>query len=178
VVDFRNTIIVMTSNIGSDHILGMAGDDANYDQMHDKVIQTLRKQFRPEFLNRIDELIIFHTLKREELRQIVSIQIKRIEKLLEAQKIQLQLTDAALDFVVNAGYDPVYGARPLKRAMQRELENPIATYLLEQTFGEGDTILIDCQENRLSFGKAAIAVEVKAEEVAEVVKVEEATANA
>lgn len=178
VVDFRNTIIVMTSNIGSDHILGMAGDDANYDQMHDKVIQTLRKQFRPEFLNRIDELIIFHTLKREELRQIVSIQIKRIEKLLEAQKIQLQLTDAALDFVVNAGYDPVYGARPLKRAMQRELENPIATYLLEQTFGEGDTILIDCLENRLSFGKAAIAVEVKAEEVAEVVKVEEVTANA
>ena len=178
VVDFRNTIIVMTSNIGSDHILGMAGDDANYDKMHDKVIQTLRKQFRPEFLNRIDELIIFHTLKREELRQIVSIQIKRIEKLLEAQKIQLQLTDAALDFVVNAGYDPVYGARPLKRAMQRELENPIATYLLEQTFGEGDTIWIDCLENRLSFGKAAIAVEVKAEEVAAVVKVEEATANA
>jgi ATP-dependent Clp protease ATP-binding subunit ClpB len=83
-----------------------------------------------------------------------------------------------LDFVVNAGYDPVYGARPLKRAMQRELENPIATYLLEQTFGEGDTIWIDCLENRLSFGKAAIAVEVKAEEVAAVVKVEEATANA
>jgi ATP-dependent Clp protease ATP-binding subunit ClpB len=151
VVDFRNTVIVMTSNIGSDHILSMAGDDANYEQMHAQVTQSLRKQFRPEFLNRIDELIIFHTLKREELRQIVAIQIKRIEKLLDDQKIHLELTDVALDFIVNAGYDPVYGARPLKRALQRELENPIATLLLEQTFTEGDTILIDCPDKTLTF---------------------------
>jgi ATP-dependent Clp protease ATP-binding subunit ClpB len=153
VVDFRNTIIVMTSNVGSEHILNVAGDDANYDKMHKRVTDALRKHFRPEFLNRVDDLIIFHTLKREELRQIVVIQIKRIERLLAEQKISLELTERALDYIVNAGYDPVYGARPLKRAIQREIENPIATKILETTFGEGDTIVIDCVNNALNFSK-------------------------
>ncbi|NES80085.1 MAG: ATP-dependent chaperone ClpB [Moorea sp. SIO2B7] len=153
VVDFRNTIIVMTSNIGSEHILNLAGDDSDYETMHKRVTEALRGHFRPEFLNRVDDLIIFHTLKREELRQIVVIQIQRIQQLLADQKISLELSDAAKDYIVNVGYDPVYGARPLKRAIQKELENPIATKILENTFVEGDTIMIDCVDNSLSFSK-------------------------
>ncbi len=153
VVDFRNTIIVMTSNIGSDHILSLSADDADYDKMQKQVLQSLRKHFRPEFLNRIDDLIIFHTLKRDELRRIVVLQIKRIEKLLDEQKITLSLSDAALDHIVSAGYDPTYGARPLKRAIQRQLENPIATKILENVFLAGDKILIDCVDGQLIFGK-------------------------
>jgi ATP-dependent Clp protease ATP-binding subunit ClpB len=158
-VDFRNTIIVMTSNIGSEHILNIAGDDAEYETMHKRVMQALRKQFRPEFVNRIDDLIIFHTLKREELGQIVRIQLKRIQHLLSEQKINLELSEAAQDRIVDLGYDPVYGARPLKRAIQKELENPIATKILENAFAPGDTIVIDCIENKLSFDKK-VAVEI------------------
>lgn len=153
VVDFRNTIIVMTSNIGSDHILNLSGDDSDYDKMQKQVMQSLRSHFRPEFLNRIDDLIIFHTLKRDELRRIVVLQIKRIEQLLDEQKITLSLSESALDHIVSAGYDPVYGARPLKRAIQRELENPIATKILKNAFMAGDKILIDCVDNHLVFGK-------------------------
>ncbi|MGB0560651.1 MAG: hypothetical protein ACPGVO_02460 [Spirulinaceae cyanobacterium] len=107
--------------------------------------------FRPEFLNRIDERIVFQPLQREDLRQIVSIQLKRIHRLLAEQQIEIELTDAAQDYLVEAGYDPVYGARPLKRAIQRELENPIATQILESTFTEGDTILVDANEHGLMF---------------------------
>jgi ATP-dependent Clp protease ATP-binding subunit ClpB len=160
VVDFRNTIIVMTSNIGSEHILNVAGDDANYEEMHKQVTGILRQHFRPEFLNRIDELIIFHTLKRDELRQIVDLQIKRIEQLLAEQKICLELTESAKDYIVNVGYDPAYGARPLKRAMQRELENTIATKILENTFVEGDTIVIDCVNNALDCRKKKLPEKV------------------
>ena len=152
-VDFRNTIIVMTSNIGSDYILNLAEDDANYNQMQKQVMEAMRTHFRPEFLNRIDDLIIFHTLSREELREIVIIQLQRIEQLLAEQKITLELSRAAQDYLVKVGYDPVYGARPLKRAMQRELENPIATKILENTFAAGDTITIDCVNNELTFHK-------------------------
>lgn len=152
-VDFRNTVIVMTSNIGSDHILDVAGDDTQYEEMRKRVLQALRKQFRPEFLNRVDDIILFHALDKAELRQIVGIQIQRMEKLLAEQKITLELTDAAIDHLVEAGYDPVYGARPLKRAIQRELENAIATKILENTFVEGDRIIIDSVEESLSFSK-------------------------
>ena len=153
VVDFRNVIIVMTSNIGSEHILNLAADDSDYEAMRKKVLQALRQHFRPEFLNRIDDLIIFHTLKREELREIVSLQIKRIDHLLSEQKLSLELTDKALDYIVTEGYDPVFGARPLKRAIQREMENPIATKILENTFVEGDTIVIDSEKDHLVFDK-------------------------
>jgi len=152
-VDFRNTVIVMTSNIGSDHILDVAGDDTQYEEMRKRVLQALRKQFRPEFLNRVDDTILFHALDKAELRQIVGIQIQRMEKLLAEQKITLELTDAAIDHLVEAGYDPVYGARPLKRAIQRELENAIATKILENTFVEGDRIAIDWVECTLNFSK-------------------------
>ncbi|HEY9612559.1 ATP-dependent chaperone ClpB [Allocoleopsis sp.] len=152
-VDFSNTIIVMTSNIGSDHILNVAGDDSQYEEMRKRVTTALRKHFRPEFVNRVDDIIIFHTLNRGELRQIVTIQLKRIERLLADQKIKLELSSTAQDYIVEVGYDPVYGARPLKRAIQRELENAIATKILENTFVEGDTIIIDCVDNSLTFSK-------------------------
>ncbi|NEQ06134.1 MAG: ATP-dependent chaperone ClpB, partial [Moorea sp. SIO4E2] len=111
-VDFRNTIIVMTSNIGSEHILGVAGDDSQYEEMRKRVTESLRSHFRPEFVNRVDDVIIFHTLTRDELRKIVGIQLKRIERLLAEQKITLEMSEQAQDYLTDAGYDPVYGARP------------------------------------------------------------------
>ncbi len=152
-IDFRNTIIVMTSNIGSEHILSVAGDDAQYEEMQKLVTNALRAHFRPEFLNRVDDIMIFHTLTRKELREIVVIQLKRVERLLAEQKISLEMSGKAQDYLADVGYDPVYGARPLKRAIQRELENAIATKILENTFIEGDTIVIDCEDNALTFKK-------------------------
>jgi ATP-dependent Clp protease ATP-binding subunit ClpB len=152
-VDFRNTVIVMTSNIGSEHILDVAGDDSKYDLMRNKVMEGLRSHFRPEFLNRIDDLILFHALNRSEMGYIIRIQLKRVENLLKEQKISLEISPAACDHLVEAGYDPVYGARPLKRSIQREVENPLATKLLENIFVSGDTILIDKAETGLSFCK-------------------------
>ncbi len=150
-VDFRNTVIVMTSNIGSEHILDVSGDDARYEEMQKRVTTALRKHFRPEFLNRIDDIIIFHTLGRDELSQIVGLQILKIEAMLADQKLKLEITPAARSHIAEAGYDPTYGARPLKRAIQRELQNPIATKILENTFVEGDTILIDVADGSLEF---------------------------
>jgi ATP-dependent Clp protease ATP-binding subunit ClpB len=154
-VDCRNTIIVMTSNIGSDHILDGAGDESRYEEMRKRVFGVLRQQFRPEFLSRIDDLIFFHALSRQQLGRIVAIQLKRVETLLSEQKISIHLSEAAQNFVVDVGYDPNYGARPLKRAIQQELENPIATKLLENTFVEGDTIEVDVVDGVLQFSKAA-----------------------
>jgi ATP-dependent Clp protease ATP-binding subunit ClpB len=152
-VDFRNTVIVMTSNIGSEHILDVSGDDTQYDTMRDRVLDALRKHFRPEFLNRVDDTILFHALSRAEMRHIIRIQLKRVENLLREQKIFFEITQAACDHLVEAGYDPIYGARPLKRSIQREVENPIATKILENTFISGDTILIDKGENGITFSK-------------------------
>ena len=152
-VDFSNTVIVMTSNIGSEYILDVAGDDSKYEEMYKRVMAGLRKHFRPEFLNRVDEIILFHTLRKNELRQIVEIQVKRIERLLAEQKISLKLTAATLDHIAEVGYDPVYGARPLKRAIQKELENPLANKILENKFVSGDVVVIDCVDGGLVFGK-------------------------
>jgi ATP-dependent Clp protease ATP-binding subunit ClpB len=152
-VDFRNTVIVMTSNIGSEYILDLSGDDSKYDMMQKRVTEALRSHFRPEFLNRVDDIIIFHTLSRAEMRHIVQIQLKRVQNLLADQKISLEISQGACDRLVEIGYDPVYGARPIKRAIQREVENAIATKLLENTFISGDTILIDKGDNGLTFNK-------------------------
>jgi ATP-dependent Clp protease ATP-binding subunit ClpB len=152
-VDFRNTVIVMTSNIGSDHILDISGDDDRYSEMQTRVMTALRKHFRPEFLNRIDDTIIFHALGRGELSQIVGLQIVKIEAMLADQKLKLEITPAAQNHIAEIGYDPTYGARPLKRAIQRELQNPIATKILENTFLEGDTIAIDLIDDELIFTK-------------------------
>lgn len=150
-VDFKNTIIIMTSNIGSQYILDVAGDDSRYDEMRSRVMEAMRNNFRPEFLNRIDEIIIFHALNRSELRHIVKLQVQRLEKRLGDRKMSLKLSDAALDFLAEVGYDPVFGARPLKRAIQRELETQIAKAILRGEFSEGDTIFVDVENERLSF---------------------------
>jgi ATP-dependent Clp protease ATP-binding subunit ClpB len=152
-VDFRSTVIVMTSNIGSEHISDVSGDDSKYDMIRKRVMEGLRSHFRPEFLNRVDDLILFHTLTRSEMRHIIRIQLKRVENLLKEQKISFEISQAACDHLVEAGYDPVYGARPLKRSIQREVENPLATKLLENTFISGDTIIIDKGEHGLTFIK-------------------------
>jgi ATP-dependent Clp protease ATP-binding subunit ClpB len=151
--DFRNTVIVMTSNIGSEYILDISGDDSKYETMRVRVMEALRSHFRPEFLNRLDDIILFHALSRTEMRHIIRIQLKRVENLLREQKIFFEISQSACDHLVESGYDPVYGARPLKRAIQREVENPLATKLLENTFISGDTIIIDKNENGLSFSK-------------------------
>ncbi|AUC60604.1 ATP-dependent Clp protease ATP-binding subunit ClpB1 [Cyanobacterium sp. HL-69] len=153
-VDFRNTIIVMTSNIGSEYILNLGENDTDYEQMRSKVLTSLRKHFRPEFLNRIDDLTIFHSLKKEELRHIVTLQLARLQSLLGEQQIKIELTPEAQDYIVNVGYDPNYGARPLKRAIQKELENPLATKILDLTFSEGDTVLVKYEDEKLVFAKA------------------------
>ena len=150
-VDFKNTIIIMTSNIGSQYILDVAGDDSRYDEMRNRVMEAMRNSFRPEFLNRIDEIIIFHALNRAELRHIVKLQVQRLEQRLGDRKMSLRLADAALDFLAEVGYDPVFGARPLKRAIQRELETQIAKSILRGEFSEGDTIFVDVENERLAF---------------------------
>jgi ATP-dependent Clp protease ATP-binding subunit ClpB len=153
-VNFCNTIIVLTSNIGSEYIVDVPEEDDQYLEMQMQVLAALRSHFRPEFLNRIDEITLFHTLNRQQLGEIVKIQLQRIETLLAEQKLAIQLSEKALEQIVEAGFDPVYGARPLKRALQRELENPIATKILENTFSSGDTIWVDWQEGELTFTQA------------------------
>ncbi|MCU0537915.1 MAG: ATP-dependent chaperone ClpB [Hydrococcus sp. Prado102] len=150
VVDFKNTIIIMTSNIGSQYILDVAGDDSQYEEMRSRVMEAMRNSFRPEFLNRIDEIIIFHGLQKSELRNIVKIQVARLEKRLSEQKLFLKVSEAALDFLAEIGYDPVYGARPLKRSIQRYLETAIAKAILRGEFKGGDTIFVDVEDERLS----------------------------
>jgi ATP-dependent Clp protease ATP-binding subunit ClpB len=156
VVDFKNTIIIMTSNIGSQYILDVAGDDAQYEEMRSRVMDAMRNSFRPEFLNRIDEIIIFHGLQKSELRNIVKIQVERLQQRLAEQKLSLKLSESALDFIAEIGYDPVYGARPLKRAIQRYLETAIAKAILRGEFKSGDTIFVDVEDERLIFKRLPI----------------------
>ncbi|WP_216923203.1 ATP-dependent chaperone ClpB [Synechococcus sp. CCAP 1479/9] len=153
-VDFTNTVLILTSNIGSASILDLAGDPARHGEMEKRVNEALRGHFRPEFLNRLDESIIFHSLKAEELRQIVELQVQRLARRLEERKLGLELDSAALDWLAAVGYDPVYGARPLKRAIQRELETPIAKAILAGTYLSGSTIVVDVEHERLRFRPA------------------------
>ncbi len=148
-VDFKNTVIIMTSNIGSQFIL----DADNAEQREARVMDALRAHFRPEFLNRVDEIIIFDRLSNEDLKHIVEIQLARLMKRLEAQHITLILTDAAKAQLAREGYDPVYGARPLKRAIQRDLLDPLALQMLEGKFREGDTITADARDGKIAFTK-------------------------
>ncbi|MEG4633685.1 ATP-dependent chaperone ClpB [Microcoleus sp. AR_TQ3_B6] len=147
-VDFKNSVIIMTSNVGSQYILDVAGDN---EQMRIRVMEAMRGTFRPEFLNRIDEMIIFHGLSKTELRQIVQLQVKRLEKRLAERKMSLKLSESAIDFLAEIGYDPVYGARPLKRGIQRELETQMAKGILRGDFADGETIFVDIENERLAF---------------------------
>jgi ATP-dependent Clp protease ATP-binding subunit ClpB len=149
-VDFTNTVLILTSNIGSQSILELAGDPEQHGAMESRVNDALRAHFRPEFLNRLDDQIIFHSLRREELRQIVTLQVERLRQRLAERKLELSLSDGAADWLANAGYDPVYGARPLKRAVQRELETPIAKAILAGRYSEGQAISVELEADALA----------------------------
>jgi ATP-dependent Clp protease ATP-binding subunit ClpB len=155
-VDFTNTIIIMTSNIGSQYILDVSGDDSKYEEMRSRVMIAMRDNFRPEFLNRIDDIIIFHALTKVQLRNIVQLQVKGLEKRLEDQKLALKISDAGLDYLADLGYDPVYGARPLKRAISRYLETAIAKAILRGEYQGGDTIFVDVEDERLTFKRLSV----------------------
>ncbi len=142
-VDCKNTIIIMTSNLGSQYILDVVGDESRYEEMRSRVLETLRSSFRPEFLNRIDETIIFHALQRSEIREIVRSRTKALSARLALRGMGLHLTESAIDFIAETGYDPVYGARPIKRVIQRELETTIAKHILRGDFKDGDVIRVD-----------------------------------
>ncbi len=146
-VDFKNTIVIMTSNIGSQYIAEITDEKV----MRERVLEALRLHFKPEFLNRVDDILIFHRLTLEQLRQIVALQTARLAKLIEERQLRLELTDKARDFLAEAGYDPVYGARPLRRAIQRHLQDKLAPMLLSGQFKEGDTILVDADTAGLRF---------------------------
>jgi len=157
-VDFRNTIIVMTSNLGSQRIQELAGEgnaDDRYDEMKDAVMEVVGQHFRPEFINRIDDVVVFHPLVQEQIREIVTIQLASLQKRLADRDITLSLSDAALDRLAEAGFDPVYGARPLKRAIQQRVENPLAQQILSGDFAPGDTIAVDLDSDDIAFKKAA-----------------------
>ena len=152
-VDFRNTVVVMTSNLGSDLIQRMAGDE-QYDAMKAAVMEVVGLHFRPEFINRVDEVVVFHPLAKDQIRGIAEIQLAGLRKRLAERDMRLALTDAALDQLVEAGFDPVYGARPLKRAIQQKIENPLATAILRGDFGAGEVIQCDVGDDGLRFTKA------------------------
>jgi ATP-dependent Clp protease ATP-binding subunit ClpB len=152
-VDFRNTVIVMTSNLGSDIIQELSGETL-YPVMKAAVMEKVSQHFRPEFINRIDESVVFHPLGREHIRAISAIQIEFLRHRLLDREIAFEITDAALDLLGEAGFDPVYGARPMKRAIQQQLENPLAQEILSGYFAAGDTIKVDVDEKGLQFSKA------------------------
>ena len=149
-VDFRNTIIVMTSNLGSDYLANL-GDGEDVDQVRDQVMQVVRAHFRPEFLNRLDDIILFHRLKRSEMGAIVDIQLKRLQKLLEDRKITLDLDESARVWLAEKGYDPAYGARPLKRVIQREVQDPLAEKILLGEVPDGSKVKVTAGTDKLLF---------------------------
>ncbi len=152
VVDFRNTVIVMTSNLGSQDVREL-GDGASEDEVRAVVMGAVNQHFRPEFINRIDELVIFHSLKKSQIRGIADIQLDRLRSRLAERDLSLTVDDTAFDLLIDAGFDPIYGARPLKRAIQQKIENPLAQKILAADFIAGDTILVHSNEGHLSFEK-------------------------
>jgi ATP-dependent Clp protease ATP-binding subunit ClpB len=146
-VDFRNTVIIMTSNVGSQYIMDVQDEET----MRARVMEAMHQHFRPEFLNRVDEIVIFHRLEREHLREIADIQLHHVRQLLARRNVTLALTEAAADLLINEGYDPVYGARPLKRVLQRRLVDPLAMQLIQGDIREGDHIVVDVENGELAF---------------------------
>jgi len=149
-VDFKNTVIIMTSNIGSQWIFDLLDQE---DEMRKKVMEVVHRQFKPEFLNRLDEIIIFHPLRLPEITRIVDLQFNILKKRLTERKIEINLTQPAKDLIARTGYDPSYGARPLKRTIQHKILDPLAMKILDKDFGEGDSIEVDAQGDELVFRK-------------------------
>ncbi len=165
-VDFRNTVIVMTSNLGSQVIQEMAGEE-NYAAMKSAVMEIVGHHFRPEFINRVDEVVVFHPLGRDQIRAIADIQLGYLRRRLAERDMQMVVTEAALDRLGEAGFDPVYGARPLKRAIQQQLENPLAQSILAGRFGPGDCVKVDLGEEGLIFTQGPVQPEATDEDVIE-----------
>ncbi|MDH4137329.1 MAG: AAA family ATPase, partial [Anaerolineae bacterium] len=153
-VDFKNTVVIMTSNVGSQWIKELGGKDEG--EMRRRVLEAMEQHFRPEFLNRIDEVIIFHSLTMEHLVQIVDIQLERLQKLLADRKVGLSLTEVAKRHLAEKGFDPVYGARPLKRTIQRELQDPLAMKILQGEVSEGDEVRVDLRGGQLAFEREEV----------------------
>ena len=153
-VDFRNTVIIMTSNLGSQMIQELAGEE-NYEMMKSSVMEIVSQHFRPEFINRVDDIVVFHPLSREHIRSIVDIQLGYLQARLAGRDMQIHLSDAAKDKLAAAGFDPVYGARPLRRAIQQQVENPLAQEILQGKFQPGDVIEVGVKEDELEFQNAA-----------------------
>jgi ATP-dependent Clp protease ATP-binding subunit ClpC len=166
-VDFKNTVVIMTSNTGVELIkkemtLGFAPQKEEakarhktYEAMKERVMSEVRKTFRPEFINRLDDFIVFHELTEEQLRQIVELLTKDLQKRLAERKIVLELTDAAKSWLAKVGFDPIYGARPLRRALERYVENPLSSRILQGQFKEGDTVLVDVTDDTVTFATKA-----------------------
>ncbi len=150
VAHFRDTVIIMTSNVGSELILEHQGSD---ESLNERIEERLHDYFRPEFLNRVDEVLIFNRLDKEALAAILEIQLRQLQKLLGPREIGLTLTDAAKTRLIDLGYDPAFGARPLKRVLVRELQDPLADALLRGRFGDGDTVAVDSDGTSFSFEK-------------------------
>jgi ATP-dependent Clp protease ATP-binding subunit ClpB len=154
-VDFRNTLIILTSNLGSD-ILASQSEGEDIEKVRPQVMEVVRAAFRPEFLNRLDDILLFRRLSRQQMTAIVDIQLKRLESLLAERKMTIELDDRARTWLANAGYDPVYGARPLKRVIQRELQNPLAGLILEGRIRSGEKIRITVKDGKLAINGEAI----------------------
>jgi ATP-dependent Clp protease ATP-binding subunit ClpB len=148
-VDFRNTVVVMTSNLGSHEIQRMAGQPG--EQIKEAVMNEVKQHFRPEFINRIDEIVVFHALDAAHVRSIAEIQLQRLAARLAERDLRLEVSAAALDEIAKVGFDPLFGARPLKRAIQAQIENPVARLILEGRFGPNDVVPVDLREGVLSF---------------------------
>jgi ATP-dependent Clp protease ATP-binding subunit ClpC len=162
-VDFKNTVVIMTTNLGSQQIsenaspvgfVAKADLEATYEKIKSRVMDEVKKEFRPEFLNRIDEIIVFHPLSDEELTKIVDLLLADLEKQVEAKEMKLIVNDEVKKYLLKEGYDPKFGARPLRRAIQRLIENPLSNEMLKGTFKEGDTIEASLKDNKIVFEKA------------------------
>jgi len=143
-VDFKNTLIILTSNLGAEHLAAL-GENDSVEKARSAVMESVRKAFRPEFLNRLDEILLFNRLSRSHMGGIVKIQLGRLEKLLADRHIKLELDSKALDWLAHAGYDPVYGARPLKRVIQSALQNPLAQHLLAGDIADGEVVKVSAE---------------------------------
>ena len=150
-VDFRNTVIIMTSNLGSQLITEL--EDKDYQIIKERVMDVLKASFKPEFLNRIDDIIIFHPLTREHMKGVVDIQIERLRALLKDRKLNIEITEPAREWLAREGYDPAYGARALKRLIQREIQDPLSMKILAGEFHEGDTIVVELVDGKIGFSK-------------------------
>jgi ATP-dependent Clp protease ATP-binding subunit ClpC len=164
VVNFRNTIVLMTSNVGSDTIkkqstLGFSpiSDESSYEKMRERILEEAKKTFRPEFLNRLDDIIVFRSLTKPDLIEILDLEISKVTKRLKARNIVLELNEKAKDFLVDKGHDPAFGARPMRRSVEKFLEDPLAEEILKGAFHDGEPILVDSDGEHLTFSQKAAA---------------------